>query len=94
MRPDSTVVINGHSGKSYALVQPGKQYASYFYQNPGCSFELKIPPGTYEVEWMNPVTGAPGQKKLLKHAGGKFVLAPPAYPEDIALRIVKSGGRD
>ena len=92
MRPDSSVIINGQSGRPYALVQPGKQYAIYFYKNPGSSFELKLLAGNYEVEWMNPVTGARDQKKLLKHTGGKLVLVAPAYREDAALRIVDSGG--
>ncbi|MEO5893681.1 MAG: cellulase family glycosylhydrolase, partial [Ferruginibacter sp.] len=93
MRPDSTVVINSHPGKpgQYALIQPGKQYAIYFKENPGSDIEIKIPAGNYEIEWMDPVTGVSSKKKLLKHTGHKLKLTAPAYNEDIALRIAAAG---
>ena len=95
MRPDSTLTIKGQPEKfrSYALTEPGKQYAVYFYYSIGLNVELMLPAGTYEVEWMNPLTGKSDKKTFLKHSGGKVDLVSPEYREDIALRVVKAGYR-
>ena len=93
MQPDSTLIIKGQPEKfrSYALTEPGKQYAIYFNSGIGINVELTLPAGTYEVEWMNPLTGKRDKKTFLKHSGGKVVLVFPEYGEDIALRVVKAG---
>ena len=92
MRPDSTLTNNGQSKRfrSYALTEPGKQYAVYFYRRPGPNVELLLPAGNYQVEWMDPLTGK-SDKTLLKHSSGKAVLVFPEGREDIALRVVKAG---
>ncbi len=53
--------------------------------------EFMLPAGSYEVEWMNPLTGKRDKKTFLKHSGGKAVLVFSEEREDIALRIVKVG---
>lgn len=95
MRPDSTLIIKGQPEKfrSYALTEPGKQYAIYFNSGIGLNVELMLPAGSYEVEWMNPLTGKSDKIILLKHPGGKAVLASPEYKEDMALRVVKVRGK-
>ena len=93
MKPDSTLTNNGQQQKfkSYALTEPGKQYAIYFYRPSRHNVELMLPIGTYEVEWMHPRTGKSETKTLLKHTSGKALLDVPEDSEDIALRIVKVG---
>jgi hypothetical protein len=93
MGPDSMLTNNGQPEKfrSYALTEPGNQYAIYFYRSSRLDVELMLPAGTYEVEWMNPLTGKSDKKTFLKHAGGKAVLVLPKKREDIALRVVNVG---
>ncbi len=93
MGPDSTLTNNSQPEKfrSYALTEPGKQYAIYFYRRSGSHVELRLPANTYEVEWMNPLTGKSDKKILLKHSGGHAVLYFPEGRGDVALRVVKVG---
>jgi hypothetical protein len=93
MAPDSTLINDGQSEKfkSYALAEPGKQYAIYFYRNSKQKIELALPAGTYEIEWMHPDTGKFETKMLLKHPGGKALLNVPEHKDDMALSIVKEG---
>ncbi|MEP7110813.1 MAG: cellulase family glycosylhydrolase [Ferruginibacter sp.] len=93
MKPDSMLIINGPAEKfrPYALVEPGKQYAIYSYGNMRPNVEFLIPAGTYEVEWMNPLTGKIDKKTILKHGGGKVELQSPKNSKEIALSIIKVG---
>ena len=76
MLPDNSFVRKCFlgNGRFYAMSNPGRAYAVYSY---GASwFELDLPGGTYEVEWLNPIT----QKKLkanVVHSSGLMKLLPP-----------------
>ncbi|MGK2863018.1 MAG: cellulase family glycosylhydrolase [Chitinophagaceae bacterium] len=93
MHPDSTLISKGLPEKMipYALTEAGKQYAFYFYSSVGKQVEITLPSGTYEFEWMDPLTGKYSKKKRLNHSGGIAVIAVPNYSEDMALRIVRAG---
>jgi hypothetical protein len=92
MRPDSTTIMGGVPGNAVAQVlsETGKQYAVYIYGGKLAHLKLMLPAGNYRVEWLDPLTGKYEGKTELKHAGGKVVLASPAYKEDIALRLMKT----
>jgi len=53
------------------------------------SFEalVDIPAGSYEVDWVNPKTGAIDKSVTFSHAGGGRSLQSPLFSEDVALRI-------
>ncbi len=95
MHPDSTLIKKGLPLKMipYALTEPGMQYAFYFFSPVGKQIEIKLPAGTYELEWMNPLTGIYSKKKRLKHSEEIAVISVPAYKDDMVLRIVRSGKR-
>jgi hypothetical protein len=48
---------------------------------------LKVPPGVYRVEWVNPSSGAVIASTSLDSRGGDTVLETPRYHVDIALRM-------
>jgi hypothetical protein len=48
---------------------------------------LKIPPGSYRVEWVNPASGAVISSTSLESKGGDMELETPRYFVDIALRM-------
>jgi len=89
MRPDSVTITGGVplNAISQTLSEPGKQYAIYIYGNTQVKLELMLPAGTYQLEWLNTLTGKYSDKILLKHKNGKAVITSPVYTEDIALRL-------
>jgi len=91
MRPDSTTITGGlpANAVSQTLSEPGKQYAIYIYGGIQANLELMLPAGTYQVEWLNTLTGKYYGKTLLKHTNGKAVISSPGYAEDIALRLMR-----
>jgi hypothetical protein len=95
MQPDSTLITGSSRGKARAnvLAQSGKQYAIYIFGDPQVNLELKLPAGTYRVEWMNPLTGKNEKQELLQHSGGKATIIAPHYKQDIALSIVNSNNK-
>jgi hypothetical protein len=48
---------------------------------------LKVPPGAYRVEWINPSSGTVIISTQLESKGGDTVLETPRYSVDIALRM-------
>src|SRR5688572_22831402 len=91
MRPDSTTITGGLPANALAqtLSETGKQYAVYIYRGEKVILELSLPPGNYEVEWLNTLTGNYYGKALIKHKSGKATFTSPAYTEDIALRLLR-----
>ena len=69
MRPDSTTITGGLPANALAqtLSEAGKQYAIYLYRGEKVNLELLLPPGNYEVEWLNTLTGNYYGKTLIKH---------------------------
>ena len=90
MRPDS-ITITGvlpANTVSQTLSEPGKQYAIYVFGGTQINLELELPSGTYQLEWLNTLTGKYSGKKLLKQPkSGRTVITSPVYTEDIALRL-------
>jgi hypothetical protein len=82
-------------GKQYGLYMfhgtgDGK-WGAHFIAKPGSHRDTiilrSIPPGTYQVEWIDPASGDARGKDSISSAGGDLSLATPAYALDIALRI-------
>lgn len=91
MHPDSSLISKGSLLRAEAkvLAEPGKQYAVYFYGALPPSFELRLPPGKYMLSWMDVKTGKYKNKKVIKSYNGKVTVSPPAYADDISLRITR-----
>jgi hypothetical protein len=92
MRPDSTIVSANFalSGKSQVLAEEGRQYAVYVFGKGPFNIALSIPSGTYQVEFMDPLSGKLEQTENVT-SDGKVTLACPAYPEDVAIKLVATG---
>ena len=90
MKPDSTLIRNPANIKNaHSLSEPGKQYALYIFGKGPLDLELSVPQGTYEVEYLNPVSGKTEQREPAS-SDGVLELTTPAFEEDIAIRIVRS----
>jgi len=89
--------ISSYRGMS----QPGHQYALYLHHSKGGRgsaytvtpgnytdrLVLKLPAGTYQVDWVAPETGSVIRTDTSTHKGGYRTVETPAYSVDIALRI-------
>lgn len=89
MRPDDAVIAAGvpAGATARALVQPGRAYAVYVNGDGVRALSLKLPPGSYEVQWIDTKTGRTEKTESFKHDGQTRRLAAPAYNDDIALRL-------
>ena len=92
MRPDSTIIQGSFAlyKKSQVLAEAGRQYAVYVFGKGPFDLELSIPAGTYSVEFIDPLTGKNEQGQNAA-SDGKITIACPAYPEDVAVRLVAAG---
>jgi hypothetical protein len=101
LRPDPAVIAGGvpPGHRAYALAQPDRAWAIYVARDTKdekaptgpqtLSLQLRVPPGDYVAEWVNPRTGAVDKRAEVKLAGGVLTVASPTFEEDIALRLRK-----
>ncbi len=88
-----------------SISQPGEQYAvyqhhsqieprnHYYIVTTGTyeeGLELKLPAGSYKVDWIDPATGSTLSTDTFTHKGGNRKFTTPRYTVDIALRIKRS----
>jgi hypothetical protein len=93
MKPDTAVIVNSLEIKNaQVLAESGKQYGIYTFAKGPLTFRLSIPPGTYEVEFINPLTGDSEKSEPITSAG-TVELTTPAYAEDVAIKIVNNSLR-
>jgi hypothetical protein len=106
MAPDKGFVVSGVKAPQYhrALSEPGKQYALYIHHSsekigagytvvPGDYQEqlvVKLPPGRYRAEWVDPETGAVAGSETFSHQAGDRRLQTPLYKIDLALKIKRA----
>ncbi|NJK86234.1 MAG: undecaprenyl-diphosphate phosphatase [Bacteroidales bacterium] len=90
MKPAPEVLPVYYGDKdTYALANPGKQYAIYVVGGKNSYHRLNVPVGNYRVEWIDPVTGTKMVDEIIQHLSGDLRLDGPDYKEDIALRLTK-----
>jgi hypothetical protein len=103
MRPDRSMVVRGMPKRAIwrGMSEPGKQYAVYLHHSilrhgenyvvlPGNyqhELVLRLPPGTYQADWVDPATGKVLRTDRLPNQHDDQTLATPPYPVDIALRV-------
>jgi len=93
MKPDDSFIKSGLPEKmhAYSLVEPGKQYATYFFSgtNPvpkSLALTLNLPKGSYRAEWIDVLSGNPTRTERIKSAD-EVTLVSPDWRGEIALRI-------
>jgi len=93
MKPDVSFIKSGLPEKmhAYSLVEPGKQYATYFFSgtNPApknLALTLSLPKGSYRAEWIDVLSGNPTRAERIKSAD-EVTLVSPDWRGEIALRI-------
>jgi hypothetical protein len=89
MKPDSTVIVGNSPGvkRAQVLAEAGRQYALYVFGKGPVTLDLSIPAGTYDVEFMDPLTGKYSEKQPVK-SNGTVRITSPAYLEDLAVKLV------
>lgn len=93
MHPDASVVrARPADSRTYALVEPGRQYAVFVDGGAGGELAVDLPEGRYRAEWIDTRSGEVAGAEDLDHGGGRATLESPKYSEDIALRIVSRAG--
>jgi hypothetical protein len=82
-------------GKQYALylfhAKGDGQWGAHFVATPGSyrdTLTLKaVPAGTYQLEWVDPVSGVVTASEAVRWGGGDLALTTPPYFIDVALRM-------
>jgi len=94
LHPDSTFIRGPlpDTATLYVLSEVGHQYAAYITGGHQMTIHCNLPPGGYQIQWMNPVTGQYTEKRELK-SEGNCLLTTPVFHQDLALRIVRNGKR-
>ncbi len=99
MQPDATVISDGIplGHRAYALTQPAKAYAVYLARDTKdkngptgpqtATLQLRLPPGKYHAQWVNPRTGRIDRRAKISAADTVTALISPVFEEDIALRL-------
>ncbi|HET9486514.1 MAG TPA: hypothetical protein VFO54_03730 [Chryseosolibacter sp.] len=88
MKPDSSLIPDRlHIKTMQVLSEPGKQYGVYIFGKGPINLKLSLPAGTYQVEFMDPLSGK-SEKGERVTSDGQVLLTTPAYPEDVAIKII------
>ena len=79
---------------AFVLAETGRQYGVYLCRNEPLAeaapadVVLDLPAGSYQLTWVNTLTGATAGEQQLRHDGGVVKLSAPPFAEDVALRAV------
>ncbi|MEX0821744.1 MAG: hypothetical protein WD021_06330 [Rhodothermales bacterium] len=90
MTPDARVVVRAPGALREALVDEGRSYAVYLAGRLREDLVLDVPAGTYDIWWIDVVTGRHVRSARLTHEGGLLSLAPPSYGYDVAVRVERA----
>jgi hypothetical protein len=93
MKPDTTVATGWGFRTCQVLAEKGKQYAIYIFGKGPFDLQLSIPSGEYDVAFLDPLTLA-SEAQQRHTSDGHMALTTPAYAEDVAIKIVRTGGSD
>jgi hypothetical protein len=89
LRPDNSVLVGRlpEHVHARALAEAGRQYAVYVFGRGLAELRLRIVPGSYHAQWINPLDGKVVREEPLRPAENEVLLRVPSYADDIALRI-------
>jgi Cellulase (glycosyl hydrolase family 5) len=90
MKPDTAVITGELPSHTHAhvLAEAGKQYAVYIFGARLTGLQLQLPPGSYQLTWLDPVSGENTETEKLEHHGGTAAIELPPYTYEVALRLV------
>lgn len=87
MRPDSSALLNAKAYQAaHVLAEAGKQYGLYIFGKGPHEVSMRIPAGSYSVEFIDPLTGTREDTKSIE-SSGEIRLTTPPYQEDVAIKI-------
>ncbi|MEP6756196.1 MAG: DUF6298 domain-containing protein, partial [Chthonomonadales bacterium] len=69
------------------LGEAGRQYAGYLVGTQPAHLNLKIPVGTFDIQWIDTKTGNVVSSESKRNGGGTLSLTVPPFVEDIAFSI-------
>jgi hypothetical protein len=97
------VTANDEGLSARALAQAGKTYVVYAHRgrvvkgakpsyqvdaaSRAAKLTLELPKGRYELEWLNPKSGAWSGRTAVTHAGGPLAVESSVFTEDVALLV-------
>lgn len=89
MHPDVSVIKKGvpEGARAWVLMEEGKQYALYLYGGEQTELAIELPSGTYDANWLDPLTGETLKLEPCAPVGGVATLVSPTYQGEIALAI-------
>jgi len=100
MKPDAELIKAGvpQGAKAYALSKTGEAYAIYLGHLPEknqppktgqhtAELQLGVPDGTYDVEWIDVLSGKTVKKEKVDSKAGLLNTKSPGYLDDIALAV-------
>ena len=97
MRPDNAILRGGvpEGSRARVLAEAGKSYAIYLTPplpdtapaaERKAELQLEIPPGQYEIAWLDP-RDEKETVETVEHGAGTLNLSSPAFVEDLAVAI-------
>ncbi len=88
MKPDyQAVALNYGDENIYPLVWEGHEYAVYFEGGSKAKIKLHVPPGTWQVKWLQPSDLKELTVETVEIQQGSLDLIGPKYTEDILLLV-------
>lgn len=88
MKPDTNVVVHAEGVVAHAM-RGGNQYAIYLDGKGPSRITLRLPAGSYTVDWLDPKTGATTTADRITGRGGDVSIGSPEYANGIALRLAR-----
>ncbi len=91
MSPDVDVAVGVSDADARATVlsAPGAAYAAYVFGGPSVTLTLALPPGRYDVTWIDTRNGGTDKRERVQ-SDGTVALDSPVYDAEVALRIVRA----
>jgi len=107
MKPFQEAIAKVEGKLTYrVLAEPGKAYAIYLHvplpnkpkkleehlrKDQQVGIWLRLPAGQYQVEWLDPVSGATLRSENIEHSAGDCRLVSPPFDNDVALKLLRKG---
>ncbi|GAB5559904.1 MAG: hypothetical protein SynsKO_15510 [Synoicihabitans sp.] len=92
--PDPDFIRNAPGLMGRCLSQPGAHYLIYLEGRRSERIEVKLPVGSWQVEWIDPVTGFSLGQSQINSIDSTASLPCPPFESEAAVRIVRSGFAD
>lgn len=92
MKPLDLRSAGPQNASRYGLGAPGQAYAVYLRGKGSLQVVLELTPGSYQIDWIDPLTGGKRGTETLDHPGGSHTFDAPKDAEEIALKVIRKRG--